>query len=158
MRYLAMMLVTAIAIATLPPAHAQTYVINPAASLAGGWAGDGVGKDTLYQNGEDVNLRKLDSIQVFVETSDSAYIGILAAGVKLELDQTDAQLRADTVRVKTIALTKSGTRGVTWQDIRQAFVGPVPPVLRFYIYAEKDGTGRAATGGEAALVVKEYLR
>lgn len=138
-------------------AQAQVWTAMEPVTLAGGWAGDGVGKDTLYQNGYVIHTKALDSLHAFIEYSDSVYCRLLGAAVHATLDEQDsAALVKDTVCIKAFSATKAGTKGITWQDLKQAWGGAVPPDFKLYLYADRDGTGRAAGGGEAAITAKEF--
>ncbi|MBI5646690.1 MAG: hypothetical protein HY962_07135 [Ignavibacteriae bacterium] len=139
----------------VPAAEAQVYTVADTFALSGGFPGDGIGKDTLQQTGENVSTPRLDSLHAFLEHSDSINVVILASPVHAGIFQTEAQILADTVRVKAAAKTKAGTIGVTYQELKQAFAGAVPPTLRFFQYVYRRGTGKNTDGGSAVMLIKE---
>lgn len=152
-RHLAMLRPLVAALAILLPAsiHAQVYPIMEPAKVVG------LSKDSIYTS-DDVPTSKIDSGHVFLEsTADSLNGTLLAAPVKHTLDNSDAAVIKDTVTVKAISRTgRSGTIGVTWQELKQAFGGAVPPDIRFYLRLDKDATTQIYSLKEVALVWREF--
>lgn len=157
--YLMTLLILFLAAFSPPEAGAQTYNIldDSVKTVAQSYGTGTLGRDSLVTpSGTDiVECAKLDSLHLFLETNGAVNLRLLVSPVKLHLEYLESTTIADTLLVKNVTRTASGTSGVTWQELRQAFSGAVPPRIQFYLFADSNATGKGVAIGAN---VKEYYR
>jgi hypothetical protein len=149
------LLITLLALLIGVSAFAQpnpVYVAMEKAYMVGGL------KDSLYSHCYVLDLRHLDSAQLFIELPDSGNVRTLGAGIFQSMTTATADTVKDTVLIRKDTLIKRGMLCITWNEIVKAFGGAVPPVIKLYVFVDQNASSFWRRLLQFGVTVKEYPR